>query len=141
MLIAPGTDAGYVGGAQTYMVNGVPYIYALTKYEASVGNQFNRWQIDPATGLIPTTNTVVANVSTPAVVESVTYGKDGTNPNYLYITSTNSQGASVIWPQTVVFDLSTNTIVNSGTDLQGGYNGNPAFHQIIRRNMVLKRSC
>ncbi|MBK8887328.1 MAG: DUF4347 domain-containing protein [Saprospiraceae bacterium] len=29
---APGTDAGYVGGAQTYMVNGVPYIYALTKY-------------------------------------------------------------------------------------------------------------
>ncbi|MBK6499683.1 MAG: hypothetical protein IPG00_16595 [Saprospiraceae bacterium] len=29
---APGTDAGYVGGAQTYMVNGVPYIYALTKW-------------------------------------------------------------------------------------------------------------
>ena len=227
---APGTDAGYVGGAQTYMVNGVPYIYALTKYEASVGNQFNRWQIDPATGLIipstqettsvggtyigtefqivnttggwkliaatgfnydnlrvydmdatgkltgtytnipvtagappivvttnmlkqapfinsdgnlviaggdqsggqiivynPTTNTVVANVSTPAVVESVTFGSDGANPNYLYITSTNSQGASVIWPQTVIFDLSTNTIVNSGTDLQGGYNGNPGF--------------
>ena len=227
---ASGTNAGYVGGAQTYMVNGVPYIYALTQYAGDAGNQFNRWQIDPATGLIipstqettsvggtyigtefqivntaggwkliaatgsnydnlrvydmdatgkltgtytnipvtagappivvttnmlkqapfinsdgnlviaggdqsggqiivyhPTTNTVVANVSTPAVVESVTYGSDGTNPNYLYITSTNSQGASVIWPQTVVFDLSTNTIVNSGTDLQGGYNGNPGF--------------
>ncbi|MBK6666724.1 MAG: hypothetical protein IPG48_11425 [Saprospiraceae bacterium] len=61
------------------------------------------------------------------LVESVTFGSDGTNPNYLYITSTNSQGASVIWPQTVIFDLSTNTIVNSGTDLQGGYNGNPGF--------------
>ncbi|MEZ4910138.1 MAG: hypothetical protein R2774_04675 [Saprospiraceae bacterium] len=27
----------------------------------------------------------------------------------------------------MIFDLSTNTIVNSGTDLQGGYNGNPGF--------------
>ncbi|MBK8722688.1 MAG: hypothetical protein IPL95_10590 [Saprospiraceae bacterium] len=75
----------------------------------------------------PTTKTVVANVTSSAVVESVSYGKDGTNANYLYITSTNSQGASVIWPQTVIFDLSNNTIVNSGTDLQGGYNGNPGF--------------
>ncbi|MBK9582909.1 MAG: hypothetical protein IPO48_13665 [Saprospiraceae bacterium] len=29
---ASGTNAGYVGGAQTYMVNGIPYIYALTQY-------------------------------------------------------------------------------------------------------------